>query len=303
MNTPPRCVCVLLAVHNGERYLRQAVQSVLDQTFADFDFLIIDDGSTDSSPQILREFASVDPRIQLVTQPNAGLTRSLNHGLKLAQNEFVARMDGDDVCPPARLAVQVDFLLNHSDVSLVGSNVEFIDPQGCPIGLKPGLILEHERIDADLLRKGWPIVHPAVMMRRSAVMEIGGYNEAYATNQDHDLFLRLAERGRLANLPQTLLKYRQHFDSVSLVKFTQQGDTVEAIVRAAYQRRGLTPPDALLAERPRPMSRLDRHRAWCWAALAGGNVHTARKHALAALRISPISQESWRMVYCALRGR
>ncbi len=303
MNTSPPCVCVLLAVHNGEKYLRQAVQSVLDQTFTDFVFLIIDDGSTDGSPQILREFAAADPRIQLITQPNAGLTRTLNHGLKLAQSEFIARMDGDDICLPTRLEVQVDFLRKHRDVSLVGSSVEFIDPQGCLIGLKPGLIQEHEKIDADLLRKGWPIVHPAVMMRRSAVMDIGGYNEAYATNQDHDLFLRLSEHGRLANLPQALLKYRQHFDSISLAKFKQQGDTVEAIVRAAYQRRGLAIPDGLLTSRPKAMSRLDHHRAWCWAALAAGNIQTARKHALAALRLSPVSPPSWRMVYCALRGR
>jgi glycosyltransferase involved in cell wall biosynthesis len=303
MNTSPPCVCVLLAVHNGEKYLYQAVQSVLDQTFSDFVFLIIDDGSTDGSPQILREFVAADPRIQVVTQAKAGLTRTLNRGLKLAESEFIARMDGDDVCLPGRLEAQVEFLRTHPDVSLVGSNIEFIDPQGCPIGLKPGLILEHEKIDADLLRKGWPIVHPAAMMRRSAVMEIGGYNEAYATNQDHDLFLRLAEHGRLANLPAMLLKYRQHFDSISLAKFTQQGDTVEAIVRAAYQRRGLVAPDALLSQRPKPMSRLDHHRAWCWAALAGGNVQTARKHAWASLRLSPFSQESWRILYCALRGR
>ena len=303
MNTSPPCVCVLLAVHNGEKYLREAVESVLAQTLADFKFLIIDDGSTDASPQILRQFAAADSRIQLVTQPNAGLTRTLNRGLKLAETEFIARMDSDDVCLPTRLEAQVAFLREHADVSLVGSSVEFIDPEGCSIGPKPGLLTEHQQIDADLLRKGWPIVHPAVMMRTRAVMEIGGYDESYLTNQDHDLFLRVAEHGRVANLPQTLLKYRQHFDSVSLTKFALQGDTVETIVRAACQRRGLAAPDALLKQRPKPMSRLDHHRAWCWAALANGNIQTARKHAWAALRLSPASRESWRMVYCALRGR
>jgi glycosyltransferase involved in cell wall biosynthesis len=292
-----------LAVHNGEKYLREAVESVLAQTLTDFKFLIIDDGSTDASPQILRQFAAADSRIQLVTQPNAGLTRTLNRGLKLAETEFVARMDSDDVCLPTRLKAQVAFLREHADVSLVGSSVELIDPEGCPIWPKPGVLVEHEKIDADLLRKGWPIVHPAVMMRKNAVMAIGGYDETYLTNQDHDLFLRLAEHGRVANLPQTLLKYRQHFDSISLTKFVLQWDTVETIVRAAYQRRGLAAPDALLKQRPKPMSRLDHHRVWCWAALASGNIRTARKHAWAALRLSPASRESWRMVYCALRGR
>jgi glycosyltransferase involved in cell wall biosynthesis len=303
MNTPPPPVCVLMAVHNGEKYLRPAVDSILSQTFKDFIFLIIDDGSTDGSPQILKQYASIDSRIQLITQPNAGLTRTLNIGLKTATSEFIARMDSDDIALPTRLESQVAFLREHPEISLVGSNVEFIDPQGCPINPKPGLLVDHEQIDADLLRKGWPVVHPAIMMRRNAAMQIGGYDETYITNQDHDLFLRLAEHGRLANLPQVLLKYRQHFDSISLAKFTQQGDTVEAIVRAAYQRRGLAAPDALLKQRPKPMSRLDHHRAWCWAALSAGNIQTARKHAMAALRLSPFSQDSWRMVYSALRGR
>ena len=151
-----------------------------------------------------------------------------------------------------------------------------------------------------LLRKGWPIVHPAVMMRRNAVMEIGGYNEACATNQHHDLFLRLAEHGRLANLPQTLLKYRQHFDSISLAKFTQQGNTVEAIVRAAHQRRGLRHPTPCLPSGP------GRCRGWIIIALVLGGVGwwkcSDRSQArVCGVRMSPVSQESWRMVYCASR--
>src|SRR5205814_9129619 len=100
-------------------------------------------------------------------------------------------------------------------------------------------MMTHEALDAALLRKGWPVVHPAVMMRREAVLAIGGYSEKYPTNQDHDLFLRLAEHGKLANLPDVLLQYRQHFQSITLAKSKQQGDMVEATLREAYTRRAM----------------------------------------------------------------
>jgi glycosyltransferase involved in cell wall biosynthesis len=299
----PPTVSVLMAVYNGEKYLRQAVDSVLSQSFRDFEFVIIDDGSTDGSHAILQSYADADKRIRLISRPNKGLTKTLNEGLALCQCELIARMDSDDVCLPTRLEKQLAFLNAHPDVVLVGSQVEFIDPEGCAINLKPGIFLTHEEIDAALLRKGWPLVHPAVMMRRSAVLAIGGYDQDWLTNQDHDLFLRLAEKGRLVNLPDVLLQYRQHFQSISLMKSRQQGDTVEAILRKAYARRGMTVPAELLHARPRPKTQLDYHRSWCWAALAGGHIKTARKHALATLRKQPFEPESWRMLYCSLRGR
>jgi len=292
-----------MAVYNGERYLREAVNSILSQTFKDFEFIIIDDGSTDRSPELLASYARADKRVKLISRPNKGLTKSLNEGLHVAQGEFVARMDGDDICLPERFERQVGYLREHPEVVLVVSRVEFIDPEGNPINLKPGLMMTHEEIDTALLRKGWPVVHPAVMMRRDAVLAIGGYSETYPTNQDHDLFLRLAEHGKLANLPDVLLQYRQHFQSITLAKSKQQGDMIEAILREAYPRRGLTMPTGLLNSRPRAMSHLDHHRNWCWAALSAGNIKTARRHAMETFRKKPLSPESWRMVYCAMRGR
>ncbi len=302
MTTSPT-VSALMAVCNGEKYLRQAVDSVLAQTFRDFEFIIIDDGSRDASLDILEGYAHMDRRIHLISRPNKGLTKSLNEGLQVAKGEFIARMDGDDVSLPTRFEKQVAYLQEHPDIALVGSRVEFIDPDGSPINLKPGMVLTHDEIDAALLRKGWPVVHPAVMMRREAVLKIGGYSEQFLTNQDHDLFLRLAERGRLANLPDVLLQYRQHFESISLAKSKQQGDTVEAILREAYERRGITMPSGLLNSRPKPLSPIDHHRTWCWAALAAGNVRTARKHAMEIFKKTPLSPQAWRMMYCAMRGR
>jgi glycosyltransferase involved in cell wall biosynthesis len=296
-------VSVVMAVYNGQKYLRQALDSVLAQSFRDFEFIIIDDGSKDRSLEILERYAHADLRIRLLSRPNRGLTRSLNEGLDFARGDFIARMDCDDICLPDRFKMQVAFLKEHQEVCLVGSRVELIDPEGRPINLKPGMLLTHAEIDAALLRKGWPIVHPSIMVRYDAITEAGGYSDAYETNQDHDLFLRLAERDQLANLPDVLLKYRQHFDSISLSKSKEQGDTVELIVREAYQRRGLALANAALGSRPKPMSRLDHHRNWCWTALAAGNIGTARKHAMATFTRTPLSPQSWRMMYCALRGR
>jgi glycosyltransferase involved in cell wall biosynthesis len=296
-------VSVVMAVFNGEKYLREAVDSILAQSFADFEFIVIDDGSKDRSLEILEHYAHSDLRIRLLSRPNRGLTRSLNEGLQLARGDFVARMDCDDISLPSRFEKQVAYLREQQEVCLVGSRVEFIDPEGQPINLKPGMLLTHAEIDAALLRKGWPIVHPSIMVRYDTIMEAGGYSDLYQTNQDHDLFLRLAERDQLANLPDVLLKYRQHFESISLSKSKQQGDTVEAIVREAYKRRGIALSNGALNSRPKPMTRLDHHRTWCWTALAAGNVQTARKHALATFRKTPLSPQSWRMMYCALRGR
>ena len=295
-------VSVLMAVYNGEKYLRQAVNSVLTQTFTDFEFVLIDDGSTDSSPQILRDYAQADARIRLVSRPNKGLTKTLNEGLHLARAPYIARMDSDDICLPERFARQVEFLDAHPKVLLVGAQVELIDPDGDPISLKHGIENTAEEIDEALLNKGWPLVHPAVMMRRDAVLAIGGYCEKYITNQDHDLFLRLSETGPLANLPEPLLQYRQHFESISLARSKQQGDTVEEIVREAYLRRNLDIEAAMLRSRPKPLTATDYHRTWCWEALSAGNIATARKHATAIFKKRPFSFESWKLMYCSLRG-
>ena len=255
------------------------------------------------SGELLRSYAKADARIRLISRPNKGLTKSLNEGLQLARGEFIARMDSDDVSLPERFERQVMYLRDHPDVAMVGSRVEFIDPDGFSINLKPGMTLTHEEIDSALMRKGWPVVHPAVMMRRDSVLDVGGYSEQFLTNQDHDLFLRLAEKYRLANLSDVLLQYRQHFESISLAKSKLQGDMVEAILREAYERRGLMMPPGLLNSRPRAMTPLDHHRRWCWAALSGGNLKTARRHAAATFKQKPLSPQTWRMVYCALRGR
>ena len=294
---------VLLATYNGRKYLAEAIESIVNQQFRGFEFLLIDDGSTDGSLAVMQRYAAADPRIRLISWANRGLTPSLNEGIRLARAPLIARMDADDVALPTRLEKQVQFLSDHPEVALVGSQVILIDPAGRPIGAKHGLPLDHAAIDGALVNVGWPLVHPAVMFRRDAVLALGGYCDEFRVNQDHDLFLRIGERHHLANLPDTLLLYRQHFESVSLAKSQLQAKTLERIMTLAYERRGMadrTPPQASRAAPKRPV---DYHRAWVWAALSAGNVATARRHAAVLCRRHPLDPQSWRALYAALRGR
>ena len=154
-------VSVLLPVFNGIRHLREAVDSILGQTFADFEFIIIDDGSTDDSAKTLQQYAQVDSRIRLVSRPNKGLTVTLNEGVGMASAPLLARMDADDIALPQRLEKQTAYMREHPDCVLLGSAVTLIDPEGLPIRQMCSE-QTHEEIDYAHLNRGWPIVHPAV---------------------------------------------------------------------------------------------------------------------------------------------
>lgn len=199
-------VTVLMSVYNGERFLREAIESILVQSFQDFEFIIIDDGSTDSTLEIIQSYD--DTRIRLIeNEMNLGLSRSLNRGLKLAKGQFIARQDADDVSEPERLARQVTFLETHNDVVLLGTSYQEIDTHGSLIG-KRKLPCDYTEIRWSLLFF-CPFVHSAVMLRKSIVLEqIGFYNEALAYAMDYDLWYRIARCLPVANLDEYLVRYR-----------------------------------------------------------------------------------------------
>ncbi|MEA5567041.1 glycosyltransferase family 2 protein [Anabaena sp. UHCC 0399] len=199
-------VTVLMPVYNGELYLREAIDSILDQTFQDFEFLIINDGSTDSTREIICSYD--DPRIRLIDNDyNLGLTRSLNKGLKLAEGEFIARQDADDISEPERLAKQVAFLETHPEVALVGTWYKDIDPQGSLIG-ECNLPCNSIQIRWDILFY-CPFVHSGIMFRKYTIgKHIGFYNEAFSYAQDYDLWWRIARHLQVANLNEYLIKLR-----------------------------------------------------------------------------------------------
>jgi glycosyltransferase involved in cell wall biosynthesis len=295
-------ISVCMSVYNAEPYLRAAVQSILAQTFTDFEFIIIDDGSTDGSSGILREFAERDARIRLTCRPNQGLTKSLNEALQQAHGSYIARMDADDISLPRRFEKQAAYLQSHPDCVLVGCRILTIDPFGTPL-YEPDHKLGHAEIEQQLLAgTGWAIVHPAAMMRRETLNALGGYRTQFEPSEDLDLFLRLAERGKIANLPELLFHYRQHSKSVNHTRFEDQNRAKRTILSEAYARRGLCLPAGWVPPR-RNILPVDKEiNMWAWTALRKGHVTAARRHALSVVKLAPFSFDSWRLMFCAIRG-
>ncbi|HEY8748520.1 MAG TPA: glycosyltransferase [Tepidisphaeraceae bacterium] len=301
VEAPP--LSVVMAVRNVQRYVALAIESVLSQTFKDFEFLVIDDGSTDNTSSILADYARRDSRIRIIQGPSGGLSAALNLGIAQARAPLIARMDGDDICLPTRFEKQIAFLQSHPEHVLVGSRCVLIDPDGRPIHEKPNTPLGHEQIDAMLLKMEWPIVHPAVMMRADAFAKAGAYLEKYKTVEDHDVFLKLAEIGKLANLDEVLMYYRQHFKSTVYTTVNQQRRNLTEITTDACARRGIPVPPEVVERPVELVSEAQHRRNWVWRALAAGNKATARHHAWAVVRAAPLSAESWRAMICAIRGR
>jgi glycosyltransferase involved in cell wall biosynthesis len=198
------------------------VESILNQTFTDFEFLIVDDGSTDGTWEILQEYAARDARIMLIrNEKNIGLTRSLNNVLARAQGEYIARQDADDVSLPERLERQVKFLDEHPEVVLVSSNIECIDAEGRTLrqfqrAARTDLIAWH------LLFYNYLGGHSLVMFRRKPVMDLGGYSEDRPYCQDYELWSRLVEVGDIVILPDVLLQWRSHGESISAKARSEQ---------------------------------------------------------------------------------
>ncbi|MBI1335754.1 MAG: glycosyltransferase [Phycisphaera sp.] len=304
--TRPR-VTVLMPVYNAGRYLEEAVRSVLDQTWQDFELLVIDDGSTDGSGVVLDHFAQRDSRVRVVHQSNAGIVNTLNRGLAEARGELLARMDADDIAMPERLADQVAYLDQHPECVVVGGRILLIDPDGMPIR-EMCEELTHEEIDRKNLEAGGAAInHPSATFRLDAARKVGSYRKDYEFGEDLDLWLRLAEVGRMANLPGVVTQYRMHAASISHDRAILQRTQWRRAAMDAKRRRGLSVEgDAQLVsllEHSAAVTVASHHNRWAWWALMSGYRRTARKHALATLKMRPLAFDSWRLFACALRGR
>ena len=206
-------VSVLMPVYNGERYLREAINSIINQTFQNFEFHIINDGSTDKSHSILRSIN--DPRIIVHEQRNKGLPFSLNKAIRLSQGEYIARMDADDISMPNRLEIQKAFLDSNPEIGLCGSWVIKFGNGKEEIKELP---IYHNDIFAHFLFTSL-IPHPSIMVRREILKQFGlCYNEKLFGAEDIDLWIRLAKRTMLYNIPVPLLKYRTHLSQKSVNK-------------------------------------------------------------------------------------
>ena len=205
-------ISVVMSVYNGEKYLREAIDSILNQTFKNYEFLIINDGSTDLSRKIILSYN--DSRIRLVdNKKNIGLTLSLNKGLQLAEGEYFARVDVDDIATPRRLEKQMDFLNSNPEIGLVGSFGIKIDKVGQTIQ-KIILPVFDKKIRKELIKAN-VFIHGSVMARKEVFEKVGYYNEAFKYVQDYELWGRIAQEYKLHNLPEALLIRRETKDSLS----------------------------------------------------------------------------------------
>jgi glycosyltransferase involved in cell wall biosynthesis len=283
-------VSVVLPVYNAERYLATALDSLLNQTYGDFEIIAVDDGSTDRSVDILNRYADRDGRIRVLRRPQETLGAVLDEGVGEARGTYIARMDADDVAYPDRFEAQVRYLRAHSDVGIVGGQTRLIDPEGFPLGPaeRP---LSHDAIETALLQgEGAAMEHPAVMMRTAVVRKVGGYPRHRETSEDVDLYLRIAECARLANLPKTLLDYRLRPDSICHTQYDQQVVDTRDIIRGALRRRGQTDCDvpSLDVSRDESFNRPAYLRLqWCKRALRAGHGRSALHQVVEALRTEP----------------
>jgi len=232
-------VTVLMPVHNGQPYLAGAIESVLAQSLRDFEFLIIDDGSTDGSDATIRGYAARDRRIAVIHKPNSGIADTLNLGLECARAPLIVRMDADDRMKPDRIRRQVDFLRGHGDLAFAGCHFDMIDRRGRRfLASRPGPVTREAL--ADLLDRQAAITftHPTVIFRRDAVLAVGGYRPETEPSEDTDLFARLIGAGQPGLVqPETLMEYRVHGGSVSGRQVVAQFETHRLVTQNLYRRR------------------------------------------------------------------
>jgi glycosyltransferase involved in cell wall biosynthesis len=296
-------VSVIMATYNRAQYLPESIESILNQTFTDFEFIIIDDHSVDESWNILMDYAKQDQRVVLIrNSENVGISKSRNAGLAVAQGMFMAVMDSDDIAFPERLELQVEYLKQHSDCVAVGSEVLLIDPEGWPLGLK-GQDFNHPAIEQTFLNgRGGAIVHPSSMIRASTLEQIGGYNPNLPVSLDYDLFIRLAEVGKLANLSQVLLKFRQHCNRVSDNQRDLQLQLMQDVLSPLWLKRGWGSLPEELLERPKLLTPAERLEDWIHRSAYSGYFLTSAKHLWALFLHQPLSFRSLKLFLFVMKS-
>ncbi len=237
-------VSIILSVYNGEKYLSEALESVLVQTFTNWELILVNDCSTDSSGEIAYNYAKKDERIRYFSMSkNSKLIACLNFAIEQSQGKYIARFDADDIMMPDRLEQQVNFLESHPDIGLLGTAVESIDENGDFICFAY-VETEDEKIKR-LLPKKNPFYHPSVMYRANVIKTVGAYSSQYPRAEDYELFIRFAQQSKIANLPKPLIKYRTLSTSISHKSIRGQSWDVFKLKLSAIQK-GYHPLSAII---------------------------------------------------------
>jgi glycosyltransferase involved in cell wall biosynthesis len=297
-------ISVIIPVYNSEKYLDEAVQSILDQTFSEFELIIINDGSTDSSLAMLKKWAEKDRRIRLFDQENAGRSFTRNRGLELAESEYIAMLDSDDIALPTRLEVHYEFMENNPEVVIVGAQIEGICMKGLSLFYSGTPLFDHNEIETALLNDhGVQLCQGASLMRKSAALKVGGYNEKYTVGEDTDLFLRMALIGKLANVSNVLLKYRQHIESATNASNSDIYRNSMLRIEKAWLDRGETsPPDFKhWSEGMQVRTPKDDLLQWGWNALAKRDKKITKYYAKRLLFMRSFDLDVLRFYFCILR--
>ena len=291
-----------MSIYNGEDYLHEAIESILKQTYSDFEFIIINDGSSDSSLKIVKSIS--DNRIVLIDQKNTGLAIALNNGIKIAKGKYIARMDADDISMPERLKLQFEFLENHPEVIVVGGNADVIDKSGDYV-YTSNQMLEWEMIKNKLPET--PFFHSSTMYRKSSFETVGGYPELYRI-EDVVFFNRLSRIGELRNLKEVLIKYRLTPSAVTVKSSRRDGETIHRIMLDAINGN-------ITSEQKQTLKILTVNRKTNWKK-AIYHLHLAKKYLwnnfqpkkarvilLKSIYVSPLSREPFLLLFFSFMPR
>lgn len=235
-------ITVLMTVYNEEKYVKEAIISILNQSFTNFEFLIINDGSIDQSLNIITKFS--DKRIKIINQENIGLAKSLNYGITLSKGKFIARQDADDISHPERLEKQIQLFHQNDELGLVGTNSIIMTEEKMECH-RTKFPTSNKQLKKILRSKNFenPFIHGSVVFRKNIALNVGMYREYFKQSQDLDLWLRMSEISDVENLPDYLYSWRLRNNSITLLKSENQRDYAKLAKQAAYnRRRGLNEP-------------------------------------------------------------
>ena len=292
-------VTVIMPAYNAGKYIAEAIRSVLDQTFIDFELLIIDDGSSDDTLSIIQGFT--DPRIRWIVQANSGISVALNAGLRAANGIYIARFDADDICFPQRLTRQVVFLDGHPTYVVVGSDAEYISEDGEHLFDFHCASYSHRDIMENLYRI-CPFIHSSVMYRREVILNAGGYSPDAHNFEDYLLWVKVLGPGKCCNLPEPLIKVRINPTSVTIDE-KWRGRRFRQLKREIIRRGFITPEEGeeiLLIIRKQETRKIKEgaYHALCGKKYLANNYRPgkARWHVARAIHANPLRLDNYAMM-------